>query len=53
MTLQQIWIGGRWQPEGSPEGDLQSYNPRTGEALAPRFPISGRATLEAALSSSR
>src|SRR6187401_2442872 len=49
MTLQPIWIGGRWQAEPSPEGDIQSYNPRTGEALAPRFPISGEATVQAAL----
>jgi 2,5-dioxopentanoate dehydrogenase len=49
MTLQPIWIAGRWQPEASPEGDIQSYNPRTGETLAPRFPISGEATLQAAL----
>jgi alpha-ketoglutaric semialdehyde dehydrogenase len=49
MTLQPIWIAGRWQPEASPEGDVQSYNPRTGEALAPRFPISGEATVQAAL----
>jgi 2,5-dioxopentanoate dehydrogenase len=49
MTLQPIWIAGRWQAEASPEGDVQSYNPRTGETLAPRFPISGEATVLAAL----
>jgi 2,5-dioxopentanoate dehydrogenase len=49
MTLQPIWIGGRWQAEASPEGDIQSYNPRTGETLEPRFPISGEATVQAAL----
>ena len=49
MTLQPVWIAGRWQPEPSPEGDIQSYNPRTGETLEPRFPISGEATVQAAL----
>jgi alpha-ketoglutaric semialdehyde dehydrogenase len=49
MTLQPIWIAGRWQAETSPEGDIQSYNPRTGETLAPRFPISGEATVQAAV----
>jgi 2,5-dioxopentanoate dehydrogenase len=49
MTLQPIWIAGRWQAEPSPEGDIQSYNPRTGETLPARFPISGEATVQAAL----
>jgi alpha-ketoglutaric semialdehyde dehydrogenase len=49
MTLQPVWIAGRWQPEPSPEGDIQSFNPRTGETLPPRFPISGEATVQAAL----
>lgn len=49
MSLHPVWIAGRWQPEPSPEGDLQSYNPATGEALPERFPISGDATLQAAL----
>ncbi len=49
MSLQSIWISGRWQAEASPEGQLWSYNPRTGERLEARFPISGEATLKAAL----
>jgi 2,5-dioxopentanoate dehydrogenase len=49
MTLQPIWIGGRWHAEASPQGEIRAYNPRTGEALAPRFPISGAATLQAAI----
>jgi len=53
MTLEQIWIAGRWQAEPAPEGEIQSFNPRTGEALAPRFPISGDATLRAALRAGR
>jgi len=52
-TLQPIWIAGRWQAEPAPEGELQSYQPKTGEALAPRFPISGDATLQAALKAGR
>ena len=50
MTLERIWIAGRWQEEASPEGQIQSSNPRTGEKLEPRFPVSGDATLAAALS---
>lgn len=52
-TLQPIWVAGRWQAEPAPEGELQSYQPKTGEALAPRFPISGDATLQAALEAGR
>jgi alpha-ketoglutaric semialdehyde dehydrogenase len=50
MKLEPIWVEGRWQEEASPEGSVQSKNPRTGVDLVPRFPVSGRATLEAALS---
>lgn len=50
MTLQPIWIGGRFQDEAAPLGEVRSFNPRTGAALEPRFPISGRATVEAAMS---
>lgn len=53
MSLEPIWIAGRWQTEPSPQGELQSYNPRTGETLAPRFPISGEATLRTALRAGR
>jgi alpha-ketoglutaric semialdehyde dehydrogenase len=53
MSLEPVWIAGRWQQESSPEGQLQSANPRTGEALEPRFPISGDATVKAALSAGR
>ena len=49
MTLERIWIAGRWQEETSPEGQVQSSNPRTGEKLEPRFPVSGDATLATAL----
>ena len=52
-TLQPVWIAGRWQAEPAPEGELQSYQPKTGEALAPRFPISGDKTLQAALEAGR
>jgi len=51
--LEPIWIAGRWQQESAPEGELQSYNPRTGEALPARFPISGDATLRAAVRAGR
>jgi len=53
MTLEPVWIAGRWQAEPAPEGELASYNPKTGEALAQRFPISGDATLQAALEAGR
>jgi alpha-ketoglutaric semialdehyde dehydrogenase len=53
MTLESIWIGGRWQAEPAPEGEIQSYNPRTGAALAPRFPVSGDSTLRTALRAGR
>src|SRR5688572_22732086 len=49
MSVRPIWIEGRWVDEASPLGVLQSYDPATGEALEPRFPISGTATLETAL----
>jgi NADP-dependent aldehyde dehydrogenase len=49
MSLEPVWIAGHWREESSPEGQLQSANPRTGETLEPRFPISGDATLKAAL----
>ncbi len=49
MSVRPIWIEGRWQEEASPLGTLQSFNPATGEALEPHFPISGTATLETAL----
>ena len=41
------------EAEPEPQGELQSYNPRTGEALEPRFPISGEATLRTALRAGR
>jgi alpha-ketoglutaric semialdehyde dehydrogenase len=47
MSAAQIWLDGSWQVEAKPEGELQSYNPRTGQLLPPRFPISGAATLKA------
>jgi 2,5-dioxopentanoate dehydrogenase len=53
MTLEPIWIAGRWHAESAPEGEIQSYNPRTGEALGPRFPVSGDATARAALRAGR
>lgn len=49
MKLEPIWIAGRWQEEPSPEGHVQSSNPRTGASLEPRFPISGDESLKAAL----
>lgn len=49
MKLEPIWIAGRWQEEPSPEGQVQSYNPRTGASLEPRFPISGDESMKAAL----
>lgn len=53
MTLEPIWIAGSWQAEPAPQGDLQSYDPRTGAALEPRFPVSGEATLRTALRAGR
>lgn len=49
MDLEPIWIAGSWQREAAPEGQIQSHDPKTGEALSPVYPISGRATLERAL----
>jgi 2,5-dioxopentanoate dehydrogenase len=53
VTLEPVWIAGRWHAESAPEGELQSFNPRSGEALPPRFPVSGDATLRAALRAGR
>lgn len=49
MTLEPIWIAGRWRAEAHARGDVQSHNPKTGEALSPRYPVSGRETLAEAL----
>src|SRR5262249_30541466 len=48
MSVEQIFIGGRWQ--ASENGTtFQAYNPRTGESLQQRYPISSWSDCDRAL----
>jgi 2,5-dioxopentanoate dehydrogenase len=47
--LHSVLINGSWRPADAPTGSFFATNPTTGEALDGRYPISGRADIEAAL----
>jgi malonate-semialdehyde dehydrogenase (acetylating) / methylmalonate-semialdehyde dehydrogenase len=46
------YIAGAWTPAGAATGELDVTNPATGQAIA-RVPLSGRADLDAAVTSAR
>jgi len=47
--VQPVLLAGRWQPSLSPAGRFHAANPDTGDALAPAYPVSGGADVEAAV----
>ncbi|MBX9400458.1 aldehyde dehydrogenase family protein [Lysobacter sp. BMK333-48F3] len=45
----EVLLEGRWQPSRDGAGEFRGYDPATGEALAPAFPVSGAGDAQAAL----
>src|SRR5690606_4219305 len=44
--LQQVLVGGAWRDPVEPAGELRAYDPTTGEAIGPAYPVSGRREVE-------
>ena len=47
--LQQVLVGGAWRDPVEPAGELRAYDPTTGEAIGPAYPVSGRREVEQAV----
>ena len=53
MTNAPVLIAGVWRHEADDAPTFRAVNPRTGEPLEPRFPVSPRRTLDEALEAGR